>query len=471
MKKLINIFIIIFDLLIITVLFYLNNIKQFSVSEMSFIALIVSLYILLIQLPLKKGEGFIYSFYFVYIACLFSRAILENVFSYSPSSWFFDSFQFYSDIELVKAILLGIYSLVALHMGMLINRIVRSNKKVYVETIVQNVNTLKTTGWIIFVIAIIPSLINYKNQFLSFNSESINQNTETLIGMLSSLMLPFFIIMITTYKTKIPFLFGLLYYFPQLLWGGRGEPILSITILMFLYYKYVGDFKRVKIIFYGIASFATLNLFAVIKEVRSLPIGEWINKLPNLYIEKLMTSNPVFEVLYEVGVALAPTAAAIKLIPEDLSIQYGKTIIYSISTAIPDIFNIRPEVMSMYGNVPNLISNISGASFGGSILQDFYLNFMWVTPIVMVFVGIMLAKYSNYIKEEKDIVKISFYIILMFPILWWPRSSIGFLFRSAFVTASIPLFIYLLLKMSAKKKGIILKNETNKNIIFRNVTK
>lgn len=453
MKKSLSFLIVIVDLIIISLVFFSSKSLDMTIEKVSFISLLVSLFILFIQLPIKKGEGFIYAFFCVYIVCIFGRGILKYTFGFTPSTWYFDILQFYSDREIIQAFLLGIYSLLTLHIGLMFCRLFLQNRIEVKEANKKDIKILQVTAWVIFSIAIIPAIITYSSEFLG--ASNITNDVGTLIGMASSLMLPFFIIILTTYKSRMAFVVGIFYYFPQLLWGGRGEPILSIGILVFLYYKFVNNKKiRVlKLTLFSLLAIAILNLFVVIKEVRGLSFSQWIDELPTLYLDKLLNSNPVLEIVYEIGVALAPTAATIRLVPEYISVQFGTTILYSLTTAIPDLLGLRPAFMSEYGNVPNLISQKSGSSFGGSILQDFFINFMWLTPVIMVLIGILIARYSNLISLEVNLVKISFYIILFYPILWWPRSSLGFLFRYSFITIVIPVVVYYLLKIFFNRKG------------------
>ncbi|MDN6842691.1 MAG: O-antigen polysaccharide polymerase Wzy, partial [Staphylococcus equorum] len=189
-----------------------------------------------------------------------------------------------------------------------------------------------------------------------------------------------------------------------------------------------------------------LNLFNIIKEMRKLPANIWLNDLPSLFVDSFVNSNPILEVVYEIGIALAPTAAAIEYVPSLINVQYGKTILYSITTAVPDVFNIRPQVMSIYGNVGSLLSTQADSQFGASILQDFFVNFMWATPFFMLIVGFLVKKFSRKLAYEGDFVKLVFYSSLIYPVLWWPRSSLSYILRYFFTAVVIPMLLYYFLK-------------------------
>lgn len=437
---------IVIDLLIFLLLLLFNGYFKYTPEQMSWIALIVSVYILISFLPLNKGFGVIFLFHIIYIIAVFGRTILQFCFNYIPSTSYFDSLKAYSSEILSKAILLGINSLIFLHLGVLLKSLFYKKSRYFEKTIyksnIHEINALKITGVAIFMLAFFPAIFEF---YLKFAGKSIpSQDLNTLIGMFSSLMLPSLILLMVTSKNKWFFRIGVCYYFLQIFWGGRGEPILSIVVLTYIYYKYINKHKltfRTRIM-YVLVSILILNLFVVIKELRKYHFTVWITDLHIIYTNILFNSNPILEIVYEIGVALSPIAATIQLVPERIPVQYGKTFIYSLLTAFPDFLSIRSETINKFGNVPSLIASYAGASFGGSMLQDFFINFMWLTPLLMLLVGYLLQTYSYKLAFEKSIPKVIFYSLLLSPILWWPRSSLGFMFRYVFITLGLPLLLY-----------------------------
>lgn len=448
-----NILLIIIDILFFVFFIMINTLINLSNVNFSLLSLILVVYIILSLLPIKKGDGFVLSFLLLYCIFIFGRAILQYVFNYVPSTDIFDSFNMFTSEQINQALLLGGLSLLGLHLGVLLkklnfNSINEKTKNIDDNNRIKEINfiALNMTGWLIFGIAIIPAILNYVSNFS--NQNSIDTNSTTLLNMLAGLMLPFFIILMINKRKNWTFYLGVIYLFPQFFWGGRGRPVLQLAILFYIYVRFIRKekFKISSVLLLGSIGIFLLNLFVVIKENRSLPLNSWIENFFPIYLETLKESNALFEVIYEIGVALAPTAAVIKFVPELIPIQYGKTIIYSIFTAVPDILGIRPTVMDRYGNIPNLISLYAGSSFGGSILQDFFVNFMWFTPVVMIIVGFILAKYSHKLSFEQNPSKVVFLCILIYPVLWWPRSSLGFMFRNVFVTSALPFSIYIYFK-------------------------
>lgn len=450
-------FIILFDFLMAIIIFTANNYLNLLPEHLSWVSLFVSVCIIISFFPIKKGEGVTLTFIIIYIITTFGRAVLQYNFDYKPSTSYYNSFAAYTKNEISSALLLGVYSLIFLHLGMMLKRLRKKtlnlNQPVFKYNNYQ-IKALNMTGLILIMIGILPAIIEFYYKFTGRHLPG--QDFNTIISSLSGLMLPSFIIFLITTKSKWFYYIGLLYYFPQLLWGQRGDPILNIVILTFVYYKYINT-RKLKVLSklaYLIGGVLTLNLFVVIKELRKFPTSVWIKDLPQVFIDTLFKSNPIFEIIYEVGVALTPVAATIKLVPEIIPVQYGKTIIYSIFTAIPDYFGIRPEIMSEYGNVSTLIATYVGSAFGGSMLQDFFINFMWFTPVLMIVIGYLVQAYSFKLNSEQRITKIVFYCVLLSPLFWWPRSSLGYMFRYIVTTTCLPIIIYLFFKSYFLKREV-----------------
>lgn len=437
---------IVLSLTIILLLIYMSSNDKLTIINLNKIALIAFIQIMFSFIPFKKQDVISISFMLIYFIVIFGRSILQYNVNYTPSSSYFDSFSAFSELYLSKALALGVYSLACLNIGVTIKKMnIKIKRKILSDNNYDHeidYKVLKTSNYFIFLIAIVPAIINYYNNFIGI---SVVGDTNTILELLSGLMLPFFVILMITKKEKWTFVMAVLYYFPQLFWGGRGRPIIQLAIIFFIFVRFI--FKRKIKTRHKLLAFVggslILNLFIVIKEFRGQQLSAWIFNFPTIYLETFSESNPILEVIYEMGVGLAPTAAAIKYVPDFIPIQYGKTIIYSITTAIPDLLGIRPVFMSTYGNIPNLISSLEGASFGGSILQDFFVNFMWFTPLIMIIVGYLIQNYSTKMLNETRLSKNLIYYSLMYPILWWPRSSIGFIFRYIAVTLIVPLLLYL----------------------------
>lgn len=447
MNRVLSLFISIIDIILFLLLLLMIYNVDLGLAGISLIAIIISIYII-VSIKFSVNNSVItLIFLIVYAVSIFGRAFLQYKLSYIPTTSSFDSLRMFSTQAIYQALVLGITSMLGIHVGILLTNYNKTNlrEKRNISDTANNkyIFSIKMTAKLLLLISIVPAIIIFISEFIGI---ALPGGLSTTLKMMEGWLLIYFIINIVVNKSANHFWLGLFYYFPQLLWGARGEPIIYVVILYYLYNRFINKktISFIKGIILAIVTVLILNLFVVIKDYRNIELSQWFANIPQIYFDTLVNSNPILEIIYEVGVALAPTVAAIQITPEILPVQFGKTFLYSIFTAIPDFLRIRPGFMTELGNMPAFISNYYGAAFGGSILQDFYVNFMWLSPLIMVVVGFLIQKFSEKISIETNEVKIVFLSVFLYPLFWWPRSSIGFFFRNIFVTVFIPLLVYLL---------------------------
>lgn len=435
--------------------------KNVSMFNTTIIVNIIYIYIILTSLIRKKTHGYFNTiFCIVYYIFLFGRVTLQYVFNYSTDNYA-DVFARFNLISAYNAVVLALLFFIGIHAGMMLrkgNRY-RSKKKdnILKENEVYSDNSeiaLIKTSNLVLLVSTIPLIINYIWQFLielNIQSEPVGMmgHLFTLIGILADMFFICILIQLVLKKKHWVFYVSTVFYASMMTWGGRGKPALIILLLFIIYIKNVKPvkFNLINVLLGYIALSLTSSIFLTIQNLRVFGTSYLINNFFSGFIESITTTNPILEILYEVGVALSPLIQIMEIVPAYIDYQYGSTIIFSAMAGIPGLSKIIPESLSWQANVPAWISKITGTTYGGTMAVDFYINFGYFSIIAAVVIGwfINMISESAYNYEKSKSVTMGRYVFtiaLMLPIIWWPRSSLMYFFGYVGRTWFIPLIIY-----------------------------
>lgn len=450
------------DLLLLSLIYVFCD-PIIGIYNACIIASLVSIFIITWAVKSRKEIGIVaVIFVIVYYCCVFGRITLIYVFNYETDTYF-DSLYIFSEEALTKAVVFSTLCFIGIHIGMVIKRKKFEDTYTIACNYEKSENTiiaLQNTKNIIFLITIIPVIVEYIMMFLSRTGYFImeSNNLLTAISILSNLFSIWLIIEIAVDKNKTAYYIGLFYYITTLFWGGRGKPILMIITLMMVYDKFIKKkeytfFSKITL-YAGAIGIATL--FTAIFMIRDEGIFYIFKNLWATFTYILGNKNPILELIYEIGVAIGPITATMEHVPEYLDYQYGLTILSSILGMIPDPIGFFPYDIRWRMNIPIYFYGLYNTTWGGSILQDFYINFSYFSVFFLIFVGIFVVKISSYLSKYKinsnmSLPRYLFYASLIFPILWWPRSSLGFFARYFGTVCVIPLVIFLLFYSRNKK--------------------
>lgn len=360
----------------------------------------------------------------------------------------------FEDVEIKKAMLISLLSLYGIFIGAILNKKEHLNKKsiIYSDYFATKEKYIKIITWILFVISFPPSLyILYDNMKMALSGGYLLVYTTQLnyfkiiMGLLSNYLFISITLLLLIYKSKRVLFFGMSYYFLQIFIGNRGIPIIKVIILIWLYNRFVYRFKGRHVWFTMIAGYMTLALFQVIKTMRGFGLKEWIPKLPSAFIAAI-SENPALKIFNEVGTAIIPTATSVQMVNKLETYYYGKTYPYSILNAIPDVFNIFPEKIALLGNPASLIANYHGIPFGSSIVAEAVINFGGFTPLVMILMGYLIMKLSNYMYKSDSKWKVAIIATISAEIIWLPRNTTLLLISSLMHVVLMPSIMYMLLR-------------------------
>ena len=422
-----------------------------SITYACIVANTVSLYIIVSMFLSRKDKGIVsFVFSIIYHACAFGRVSLVYLFKYK-SEYYFDTFNrfAFTEKELSTAVYLCTLCFIGVFCGTLIS--IKSRGDTLKDYDYLNRKSLLFTANILGVITVLPSILDFINEFSKkyTNGSLFTGNVATSIGILSDMFCISIIIWVLLLNSnRIDYLF-LVYFALQLVLGGRGKPIcMIVTILILRHIRYGKGLKKKNVILVCLGVFLGTALFATLARTRSRGWEYLSQNFLSVFIESLFSNNPLFEIEYELGVALAPLIGLMRYCPSVLNYQYGMAILYSFFCMIPDAFGIVPVRIKSLGNIATIITNVNSTSYGASIVQDFYFNFGMLAPVFIIPAGVFIRKVSDALRPGNKIKTstLVFLSALIYPILWWPRSSLGYFSRYIGTVILIPFIMNHIIK-------------------------
>jgi hypothetical protein len=446
-----NLMVVITNIFIMSILFLLlkvNYVVNYSTKGLCLISLAVLVYILLSwRFCGRKLTNPVILFILFYFICIYGQVFIRFVFEIQLHN-FFDVLKTYSINEINDAITLSTLSMIGIVTGALLwNR-----KDKMVTYYKDNIKLVKYFAWFLLIISIAPAFYYYINNlqnslqggYSAVYSDVVFGYGSILRRIGNLLPLALMILMVVNRSKRI-LIVGVLFCGSQMFFGNRGLPMLEVLAFLLLYNFYINKINKKSILKILLSGYIVLYLFTVIRSFRDSALREWIFDL-TIWQSILIDKNPIIEVVYELGTAIAPTISAISLFPDVINFQYGLTFFCTFLLSIPDFFGIRPAYIKEFGNIATVIARQQGSAFGGSFVAEVFSNFGWLTPVFMVFVGYFIAAFSHWCFKEKTIIFNVLGWNLMVNLLWVVRNSTA-TFGNAFIYMfMLPVIIYLLIK-------------------------
>ena len=380
--------------------------------------------------------------YFLYLLMygvfIFGYIICKYIFGYiDPKA--FDLNKYIHKEYLAQGIILSIYCLIGLHLGYLISLLIKKTNKQYTKekNIYDNelsIRVIKKMAIVLIAISLPFVLVSTIDDFKLasvYGYQGVYGSVKVGLASISSKIEPLFFIgimlLMASYtqnskKSKIILAFIIIYNFILMFLGSRGINILRMLVAIIFYHIQVKKFSYKNIFVACILGAVLVNSMVMIKSFRKYGLNEWIPNIDKI-IKETATENIFLEILNEMGVAIFPTAVAIEYIEDTQEYKYGTTYLYGLTTFIP---NISSEVHSAVANADTqaMVAKYYGLSFGGSVVQEAYINFGWYSWIFMAILGYILSKLSNKILESHSLIGYTLFCVFMVNSLWTIRNNI-----------------------------------------------
>lgn len=448
---------------------------ELNISIATIIGVLVNLYCVISILIIEKT---IYSPYILFqvlsIIFLYGQLICRDLMGINITEMF-DVRNLVSTNGIIEACFLIMYCQLSLHLGVLAYKILKKKK---INNEIQNeqqefqLRALKRVGYLLLIISVIPAFYELILRFNSAISSAYDGLQETnTYGIYSILnkLIPFFKIsllcLMLGYKenkniSKFILVFGIAFYAVQIFFGNRGIPLISIITLIWLYNIAV---KRIDKKLFVILLICLIPITAIISVIRENRIQSgmynWIFNIGSLMQEKIIEKNPIVETIYEMGTAIYPTAYVIDKVPEKMDYQYGKSYVLSVFSIITVNITNEKNNLVYEMNAVAQISELAGSSFGGSYIEEAYVNFGWLSPLFAFLVGVMFEILNRKINSSKALINLALIAYFLNPLLWTVRNVMITLPRE-FVWYILP--TYILYKLYCNS---ILKKSSNKVFI------
>lgn len=416
----------------------------------------------------------IYMLYLIsYLIFIFGQIISRYMFMFTDEMISY-LFKIISDEDLTHGVVLAIYCMLSLHLGALICKLV-CIKNTYICKVSQlnkyKLMNMKKVASLIFLITFPFACFNLVSTLKLSISGGYNKTYSNITYGASSIgekIVPFFFIsllmLIVAYREELKvaksiFWFTIFYTGVQILFGARGIPLLQIIVTIILWHSMVSRINKMTVIKIILCLIPLSSFLSIMKEIRSYPLGTWFNNFNVIFLESLR-NNPILSVINEMGTAIYPTSAALLCSPNMIPFQKGKTFLYAFFTIIPNLGS-GEHWTKQYTDITNIAASYFNAPFGGSIVEEGYINFGWASILFFIAIGFCLVKLEIYVENNKERIEYLYplYAALSVEILWSIRNNLApvIIYSTRYI-----LLTYILYKIVCKvfgKKGI--KKENN----------
>ena len=464
-KKFISIFINIILIIFVLILFFYNNI---SLKAITIIGFLINVYILKDYYSNSKTfKSAYFLFCFLSLPFLYGQIFTRYVLNYISKNTANLDF-LVTENSMIKSVFLIIFCQLFTNLGYNFYKDFRYSR----NKLEKNINLEQEKkiyifmGWSMFLITIIPTLLDYVNDLklvIEYGYAGKLSYVSYGYSSILSKMTPFFyysiMILIAGYKdnkkiSNLIFLCSVIFYGSQILFGNRGIPLLSVICLMFYYNYYIKKFNFKKLVLVFVIVLLLIPFLNALKSNRRYALSMWIYNAGNIIKDNYVDNNPLLELCYEMGNTIYPISYTLNVIPNSINYKYGKNYLYSLASVVK--FNKSTSknndfILKM--DIAEEIGQKAGATFGGSYIQEAYANFGWLSIVFMFAFGIVLKKLDITLWNVKSYILIIMIIYILTSLLWTIRNTMTSIPRDVF-WYTIPVYIfYLMMKKRMNKNN------------------
>lgn len=315
-----------------------------------------------------------------------------------------------------------------------------------------NIDRLKTIGWLLFLVSIIPYVTETVNDMIMSVTMGYGAiygegkvGFDNLSGFIADYFIPSVICLFIVYKDNKLIKWALvaillLNIFAIMVTGGRSNAVIIIAILVVLYNYLIKRFTK-KWLLVGVAGvILLLQLLSFVGATRGQS-GRSAT-MEDIKIE----DNAAVNAIAEMGGSMFCLIKTQDLVPEKYDYRYGKSYAFAFTTLIPNLgfWDIHPAKKE--SNLSDWLTDALGLGYGTgfSMCAEAYANFGNLGFIVFFFWGWFLASVFGKIDisiETRNYALLAFVLILFWFFLKLPRNNFINLVRPIFFIAG-PIYLY-----------------------------
>lgn len=443
-----------FNILLIAITFSMDSILNLDKWLLYFsIISVIQLLMTIVLLKVLKEHIISFSVIFIVLSYLFhfGQIILMG---FKVEIEFIRNILAYVAVEDFKdASLFSFYVQIMLSLGVITLMTIKKNPELLLKRkkdfeITKQLNILNKIGIIFIAVGFFPKIYIDLTEISLFYTEGYLATYDTGVDgylyLVSKFMnIGIYLVIIANHKKEklamcILFMAGG-YQFFSMLSGGRGESILNIIVLLFLYFKFFGNINFKKMSIYFLVGYLILLVLNVIREIRLL------NNISSndiiLIVKDTSLLQPIFETLNEFGSTFFTVCLTVMYGKSFIDISWGENYIVTALMLLP-VLGSSEGIMTSAVYLYNLPIN-TNLYLGGSYIGELYYSFGNMGIVFAFLIGIIIGTISLKIKKffvEEEYLKLSILIVFVPKILWWIRDYFAFAVKE-FVWSSLVIFI------------------------------
>lgn len=413
----------------------------------------------------RQVSGSLFDPYAIFLgaAMLFngSHAILE-VFQLNHAGVLGTQFSSETTLRTIYLVTLGLWSF---HLGGLIAPEGYPRRLAQSGTRSADYNGLRTVGWFLIAVAIVPSfvllqratsLVLSSGYFALFQRETAT-SVNALPEVLAAFLVPGTLLVAAASKGR-RFQLGItagligLYALTQLFLGSRALVAASLVPYVWLWHRSIKPLPKIPILIGGcVLVFILMPLVGASRgftgEDRVSP-GALLRALYGL-------DNPAVSIISEMGGTAITIGHTIDLVPTSRPYDYGASYAWGALTLVPNFFwEVHPTIAHGSPNtwLAQTVDREAAARGGGlgySFLAEAYLNAGWIGVILAsAILGFAFAKLAAWVSISGEPAKVAFAAVILAVSLKYVRSDCYEIIRAVVWYALCP---YALVRMIAPK--------------------
>lgn len=389
----------------------------------------------------RQVSGSLFDPYGIFLgaAMLFngSRAILE-VFHLNYAGVLGSQFSSETTLRTVYLVTLGLWSF---HLGGLVAAPKGRPPRLKVGGIrAADCNSLRTVGWFLIAIAIVPSFILLQQAtavvlssgyFALFQREA-GTSVNALPQVLAAFLVPGTLLVTAASKGR-RFQLGItaglvgIYALTQLFLGSRALVAASLVPYVWLWHRCIKPLPKIPIMIGGCV--LVFILMPLVGASRGFTGDDRVS--PTALLQTLYSmDNPAVSIISEMGSTAITIGYTVDLVPESRPYDYGASYAWGLLTLVPNFFwDVHPAIAHGSPNTwlaQTVDSNTAnrGGGFGYSFLAEAYLNAGWIGVILAsAILGFAFAKLAAAVSISADPAKLAFAAVILAVSLKYVRSD------------------------------------------------
>lgn len=249
-----------------------------------------------------------------------------------------------------------------------------------------------------------------------------------------------------THKARILLIVTMIYQCISMLSGHRAKAVITIIIILLIYYTYIEKIKFKRLILLIGVGYIGLTFITMLNTLRGFGYVqlESMQSLKELFIQTL-EDNPIKIILNDFGGTIVTPILAMKQVPTMVAPGYGQSYIASFGSILINIGGIANKL----SEGSNYVVLLDGFALGGSYIGELYYNFMNFGIILAPIIGMGVEWVSRkivQIKYNKRYIELAFLVPVSTGVIWMIRDMFASLVRGTFYNALIVIGIHIIIK-------------------------